>query len=105
VAGQRHHPGVRVLAEGQAPRAVILSCADSRVSPEWILDAAPSGLFVIRSAGNTAFPDAVASLYSAVDHLGVPLVLVAPIRASLEPGHDFEPGHPPQRTPCGRPIE
>jgi carbonic anhydrase len=51
-----------VLAEGQAPRAVILSCADSRVSPEWIFDAAPSGLFVIRSAGNTAFADAVASL-------------------------------------------
>lgn len=105
-----------VLAKGQAPWAVILCCADSRVSPEWIFDAAPSDLFVIRSAGNTAFAEAVASLEYAVDHLGVPLVLVvghsgcgavtaalssapltpllsdlvAPIRASLEPGDDLD---------------
>lgn len=105
-----------VLTGGQAPWAVVISCADSRVAPEWIFDAAPSDLFVIRSAGNTAFDDAVASLEYAVDHLQVPLVLVvghsgcgavtaalstdpltpllsdlvAPIRASLEPGDDLD---------------
>lgn len=104
------------LAGGQAPWAVVLACADSRVAPEWIFDAAPSDLFVIRSAGNTAFADAVASLEYAVDHLQVPLVLVvghsgcgavtaamasdpltpllselvAPIRASLQPGDDLK---------------
>lgn len=103
------------LAGGQAPWAVVISCADSRVAPEWVFDAAPSDLFVIRSAGNTAFDDAVASLEYAVDHLQVPLVLVvghsgcgavtaalssdpltpllselvAPIRASIEPGDDL----------------
>jgi len=105
-----------VLTGGQAPWAVVISCADSRVAPEWIFDAAPSDLFVIRSAGNTAFDDAVASLEYAVDHLQVPLVLVvghsgcgavtaalsndpltpllselvAPIRASFEPGDDLD---------------
>jgi carbonic anhydrase len=104
------------LVGGQAPWAVVLACADSRVAPEWIFDTAPSDLFVIRSAGNTAFDDAVASLEYAVDHFAVPLVLVvghsgcgavtaalasaaltpllselvAPIRASLEPGDDLK---------------
>ncbi|MCP9850683.1 carbonic anhydrase [Cyanobium sp. Morenito 9A2] len=104
------------LVGGQAPWAVVLACADSRVAPEWIFDAAPSDLFVIRSAGNTAFDDAVASLEYAIDHLAVPLVLVvghsgcgavtaalgsapltpllselvAPIRASLQPGDDLQ---------------
>ena len=65
-----------VLNQGQAPWATILCCADSRVSPEWIFDAAPADLFVIRSAGNTAFDEAVASMEYAVSVLGTRLIMV-----------------------------
>ena len=64
------------LTTGQAPWASILSCADSRVSPEWIFDAAPADLFVIRSAGNTAFDNAIASLEFGVATLHTPLIMV-----------------------------
>ena len=66
----------RVVSQGQAPWATILTCADSRVAPEWIFDAAPSDLFVIRSAGNTAFDAAVASIEFSVLELATPLVMV-----------------------------
>ena len=104
-----------VLQGGQAPWAAVLACADSRVAPEWVFDAALSDLFVIRSAGNTAFGEAVASLEYAISALGTQLVLVMghsscgavtaargsdpltplltdlvrPIRASFTPGEDL----------------
>ena len=65
-----------VLAEGQAPWAGIITCADSRVPPNWIFDVNPGQLFVVRSAGNTAFDDAVASMEYAVANLGVSLIMV-----------------------------
>src|SRR5688572_1001389 len=40
------------LAEGQAPLAVIVGCADSRVAPELIFDQGVGDLFVVRVAGN-----------------------------------------------------
>lgn len=64
------------LKTGQAPWASVLCCADSRVAPEWIFDAVPSDLFVIRSAGNTAFNEAIASLEYGVSVLQTPLILV-----------------------------
>ena len=65
-----------VISRGQAPWATILTCADSRVAPEWIFDAAPSDLFVIRSAGNTAFDEAIASMEYSVSILECPLIMV-----------------------------
>lgn len=65
-----------VLTEGQAPWAGIITCADSRVPPGWIFDVNPGQLFVVRSAGNTAFDDGVASMEYAVANLGVSLVMV-----------------------------
>ncbi|MCX5946338.1 MAG: carbonic anhydrase [Cyanobacteria bacterium] len=70
------YTSARELSGGQEPWAAILACADSRVAPEWIFDAALSDLFVIRSAGNTAFTAAVGSLEYDVGHLGIPLILV-----------------------------
>lgn len=64
------------LAQGQKPFAALLSCADSRVDPSWMFACGSGELFQVRSAGNTAFDDAVASLEYAVSVLGVPLVLV-----------------------------
>ncbi|MCY4359130.1 MAG: carbonic anhydrase [Cyanobacteria bacterium MAG APA_bin_95] len=65
-----------VLQKGQAPWAGIITCADSRVPPSWIFDVNPGQLFVVRSAGNTAFDDGVASMEYAVANLGVSLIMV-----------------------------
>jgi carbonic anhydrase len=60
----------------QFPVAAILSCADSRVAPEFAFDQGPGDLFVVRLAGNFANDDGLASLEYAVKFLGVPLILV-----------------------------
>lgn len=60
----------------QFPIAAVLSCADSRVAPEFAFDQGPGNLFVVRLAGNFANDDGLASLEYAVKYLGVPLVLV-----------------------------
>mgnify|MGYP001986350214 FL=1 len=64
------------LAENQQPWATVLTCSDSRVSPAWVFDTTPGELFVIRSAGNTAFTEAVASIEYSVSVLNTPLVMV-----------------------------
>jgi carbonic anhydrase len=64
------------LAGGQNPYAGILSCADSRIAPEYAFDSGRGDLFVCRVAGNFANDDSVASLEYAVAVLGVPLILV-----------------------------
>lgn len=65
-----------VLAGGQNPYAAILSCADSRIAPEYAFDAARGDLFVVRVAGNFANADMIASLEYGVAVLGVPLIMV-----------------------------
>lgn len=65
-----------VLTAGQNPYAGILSCADSRIAPEYAFDSARGDLFVCRVAGNFANDDTVASLEYAVAMLGTPLILV-----------------------------
>lgn len=66
-------------AEGQAPLAVIVGCADSRVSPELVFDLGVGDLFVVRVAGNIADgagPTVKGSIEYAVAELGVRLILV-----------------------------
>ena len=64
------------LADGQDPHAIVLSCSDSRVSPEIAFDAGLGDLFVIRVAGNIANSSSIASIEYAVSYLGVTLVVV-----------------------------
>ncbi|WP_052595117.1 carbonic anhydrase [Aureispira sp. CCB-QB1] len=64
------------LTSGQAPFAIILSCADSRVVPELSFDTGLGELFVIRVAGNVANTSTIASIEYAVAHLGVNLIVV-----------------------------
>jgi carbonic anhydrase len=64
------------LAKGQNPYAAILSCADSRIAPEYAFDSARGDLFVCRVAGNFASDETIASLEYAVAVLAVPLILV-----------------------------
>jgi len=41
-----------LLAEGQAPQSMFITCADSRVLPDLILGTEPGDLFISRSIGN-----------------------------------------------------
>lgn len=66
----------RVQAKGQAPRAIILGCADSRVSPEILFDQGIGDLFVVRAAGNVADVFSLASIEYAVQHLGATHLMV-----------------------------
>jgi carbonic anhydrase len=64
------------LAAGQAPFAIVLSCADSRVPPEIVFDQGLGDIFVVRVAGNVSEPFALGSIDYAVEHLHVPLIVV-----------------------------
>jgi carbonic anhydrase len=46
----------QLATHGQSPKALMISCADSRVVPEHIMQAAPGDLFVCRNAGNIVPP-------------------------------------------------
>ena len=71
----------KALAQGQAPFAAVLSCADSRVPPEVVFHTGLGQLFVVRAAGHVADRSVLASLEYATEHLKAPLVVVM--------GHEF----------------
>lgn len=65
------------LAEGQAPFAAVLGCADSRVPPELIYDQGLGDLFIARIAGNTTADALVAgSIEYSITQLGSVAVVV-----------------------------
>ncbi len=74
----------RLASEGQHPHTMIVGCADSRVSPSRIFDAAPGELFVVRNVANLVPPREAdgfhhgtsAALEFAVVSLGVSRILV-----------------------------
>jgi len=68
--------GRAARVQGQYPVAQILSCSDSRVSPELAFDQGPGDLFVMRVAGNVVSPDLLASIEYGAQFLGAPLIMV-----------------------------
>ncbi len=58
------------------PVAAILACSDARVPPSVLFGQDAGQVFVVRIAGNTASPAALASLDYAVAVLGVELIVV-----------------------------
>lgn len=64
------------FARGQQPYAAVLSCADSRVSPELMFNTGLDELFVVRVAGNIATTEAIASIEYAVANLNTNLIVV-----------------------------
>ncbi|HSC53996.1 MAG TPA: carbonic anhydrase [Phnomibacter sp.] len=66
----------REVALVQHPKAVVIACSDSRVSPELVFDEGLGDLFVIRSAGNILGQTELGSVEYAVEHLEVPLIIV-----------------------------
>lgn len=65
------------LADAPKPRAAILACSDSRVSPEFIFDQPLGQLFISRVPGNVCSDSAKWMLELAVSVLNVPLVIVS----------------------------
>ena len=64
------------LTGGQEPFAIVLSCADSRVVPEFAFDTGLGELFVVRVAGNIANSSTIASIEYAVAHVGSKVIVV-----------------------------
>lgn len=67
---------VAELAKGQHPFAIVLGCADSRVSPELLFDQGLGNLFEIRVAGNIVDDVVIGSIEYAVLELKTPLIFV-----------------------------
>jgi len=65
-----------LLASGQAPYAIVLTCSDSRVPPEILFDKGLGEIFVVRVAGNIVAPHELGSIEYAIEHLGSSLVMV-----------------------------
>lgn len=90
---------IKETSKGQKPIAAILSCSDSRIPPEAIFDQGIGDVFVIRVAGNTLNNANLGSMEYAVEHLGVPLIMVlghshcgavtAAVKGGEAPGHIF----------------
>lgn len=62
--------------QGQHPFVVILTCSDSRVSPEIIFDQGLGDIFEIRNAGNILDEHVIGSIEYAVAHLDTHLVVI-----------------------------
>lgn len=100
----RREPGdFKPLAQGQYPIAAVVSCSDSRVTPEILFDVGIGDLFVIRIAGNYIDGAGAAvkgSIEYAVAELNVPLIMVlghsqcGAVKAAIEHihNHDSLPG-------------
>lgn len=81
LSGKSAHPRQNkrtVLAnqDGQKPFAVVITCSDSRVSPEIVFDQGIGDLFVIRNAGNLISDIDMGSIEYAVEHLDTKLIVV-----------------------------
>ncbi|MCX6210076.1 MAG: carbonic anhydrase family protein [Bacteroidetes bacterium] len=73
---RNHSEQVRKTAQGQFPKAVVLSCLDSRVPVEDVFDQGLGDIFVGRVAGNFVNEDMLGSMEFACKVSGAKLVLV-----------------------------
>jgi carbonic anhydrase len=64
------------IAKSQAPFAVLVGCADSRVGPEHLFGGGLGELFIVRTAGNYVDDAGYGSIAYAVAALGTPLIVV-----------------------------
>ena len=73
---RNHSSLVRDAAAGQAPKAMVLSCVDSRVPVEDIFDQGIGDIFVARVAGNIENTDILGSIEFATKVSGAKLIVV-----------------------------
>jgi carbonic anhydrase len=66
----------RAIENKQNPFVAVISCSDSRVSPEIIFDQGLGSIFSIRTAGNVIGDLELGSVEYAIEHLNCKLVVV-----------------------------
>ncbi|PZR58382.1 MAG: hypothetical protein DLM50_03845 [Candidatus Meridianibacter frigidus] len=66
----------RNSARNPTPRAIVLTCADPRVVPEYIFDLPPGTLFTIRNAGAGVDTSVVAACDFGLELFRTPLIVV-----------------------------
>lgn len=71
-----HSEQIRQSAEAQFPKAIVLSCVDSRVPVEDVFDKGIGDIFVARVAGNFINDDILGSMEFATKVAGAKLILV-----------------------------
>lgn len=76
VTARDHSAMVRKAATGQYPKAVVLSCIDSRIPVEDVFDRGIGDLFVGRIAGNFVNTDLLGSMEFGCKVMGAKLILV-----------------------------
>lgn len=85
-----------LLAKGQSPHTLVISCSDSRIIPEEIFGAKAGELFVLRNVGNLCRTDersVISAVEYAVGHLHVRNAVIVShgdcgaVKASRDPGH------------------
>ena len=64
------------VVNGQHPYAIVITCSDSRVIPEYIFSAGIGELFVIRIVGNVLDNHQLGSIQYAAEHLGAKLIVM-----------------------------
>jgi len=64
------------LVASQKPYAMVLTCADSRVPPEYIFNTGLGELFTVRTAGEVMDKSILATLEYGAEHLHIPLMVV-----------------------------
>jgi carbonic anhydrase len=83
---QEVYPGMQplfqMLSGGQHPRALFITCSDSRIEPSLLMQADPGDLFICRNAGNIVPPwgdnvgGVTATIEYAVQALSVPHIVI-----------------------------
>lgn len=79
--GHPKHPNLdaqrrELVAGGQKPHTIVISCSDSRVPPEEVFDQGLGDVFTIRNAGNVMSAETIASAEYAIEHLGARFLVV-----------------------------
>ncbi len=79
------------LSQGQQPETLLITCSDSRIAPDLLMQTQPGDLFVLRNAGalippyGAASGGAGATIEYAVVGLGVKHALVMAMKGLLDP--------------------
>ena len=76
VTSRDHSAQIRDAADGQFPKAMILSCVDSRIPVEDVFDRGIGDVFVARVAGNFENTDILGSMEYATKVAGAKLILI-----------------------------
>ncbi len=76
ITSRDHSAMVRDAAIGQFPKAIVLSCVDSRIPVEDVFDRGIGDIFVARVAGNFENTDILGSMEFATKVSGAKLILV-----------------------------